>query len=412
MMLLPNELIESIIDLLAYTPKFPDSDYSLKTQFQQATPELHALSVVNWHLRQISLRFLFANIKINSPKYVEMLRDHCYTAILSRYTKTLVISYSLGYSEEGIRILSHLVPNFKQLSCVELRLSNDRIALLDAILAHPTVSSVLVDQLPHESIYDLSKVILRETFLFPPFSLYLERCMNRGMRLACLTLIEPGSSNDKLPHFEGLDGIHIILGFDHISSSWLSALSSTNPSLKEIWLLDCHHVFFAATTITLMSSFFEESQRQNLNEKFAIDCACLHRSTIQDWHVVGLTICTTPASTSLIEILTLIASSFPKLEALTLNLYLCANTFDVDDLADVLACFSSLRVLKLEEAFKRLRSGSRCLPTVCRVNPRRTPNILAAHEASGLSAFTSRVRKKVSSLEAFYIDDTYSDGFL
>ncbi|KAJ3793434.1 hypothetical protein GGU11DRAFT_759949 [Lentinula aff. detonsa] len=299
MMFLPNELLESIIDLLAYNPKFPDSDYSCKTRFQQASPELHALSVVNWHLRQICLRFLFANIQIRS-------------------LKILVISFSFGYSEE---LLVHDLPDFKQLSYVELQSFNISFALLNAILAHPTVSSVLVDQIPHESIYDLSKVILREA---SPSNPDLKRCMDRGMRLTCLMLLQPGSLNDKLPHFEGLEGIHMILGPYHISSSWLSALSSTNPSLKELWLFDYHEMYLGPDTITIMSSFLEEFQRRNLDKKFIIRRACLRRSTVQDWHIIELTICTTSACTSLVEILTLIASSFPKLEALTLDLYLHA----------------------------------------------------------------------------------------
>ncbi|KAJ3711640.1 hypothetical protein DFJ43DRAFT_89324 [Lentinula guzmanii] len=198
--------------------------------------------------------------------------------------------------------------------------------------------------------------------------------MDRGMRLTCLMLLQPGSLNDKLPHFEGLEGIHMILGPYHISSSWLSALSSTNPSLKELWLFDYHEMYLGPDTITIMSSFLEEFQRRNLDKKFIIRRACLRRSTVQDWHIIELTICTTSACTSLVEILTLIASSFPKLEALTLDLYLHAyiGIYDADDLADVLARFSSLRVLYLQGAFKRLRFGGRCLPRVCRADPTST----------------------------------------
>ncbi|KAJ3790383.1 hypothetical protein GGU10DRAFT_419439 [Lentinula aff. detonsa] len=405
---LPNELLHSIIEYLAYIPKLPDSPS--KSQFKCASPELLALSITNWRLRRICLPFLFTNIKIRHIKDARKLKDSC-LVLFRRFTKLLAISHFFSRSEEGTQILCPILPYIERLEWVELRCCSSRSVLLKSILAHPTVSTVLVEQLPDASFHNnLSKMVLEATSISTTISSDLERCLDHGMRLGRLEVLVPGLLNDDLTqrHFAGLEELRLTMGYDHISFSWLSTLSSTHLALETIWLIDDNRHYFSRHTPIFISSFVEESQRQNLSKSYIIERVGLRRATGQyphGWRVMGLTIFTTFASTSLIEILTLISISFPKTETLTLDLDSHKATYDVDDLAAVLARCSSLRVLYLHNVFKRLRFGSRCLPTVCRANSPNTLDILAARAASGLSMFTSRVAKRVLSLDTFYIND-------
>ncbi|KAJ3745667.1 hypothetical protein DFH05DRAFT_1488939, partial [Lentinula detonsa] len=393
-----------IIEYLAYIPKLPDSPS--KSQFKCASPELLALSVTNWRLRRICLPFLFANIKIRHIKDARRLEDF---SLVLKFTTLLAISHFFSRSEEGDRILCPLLPCMKRLEWVELRFCSARSVLLEAILAQPSVSTVLVEQLPDVSLRgNLSKVVHEGASIPTVFSPNLERCLNEGMRLGRLEVLDPGLLNDNFgqKHFAGLEELRLSMRRYSVSFSWLSALSSTHSSLKELWLIDDNRQYFSRHTPVFMSSFVQESQRQDLSKNYIIERVGLRRAQCsQDWRVMSLTIFTTFASTSLVEILTLISTSFPKLETLTLDLDSHKATYDVDDLAAVLGRCSSLRVLYLHNVFKRLRFGSRCLPTVCRANSTSTLDRLAARAASGLSMFTSRVAKKVLSLDTIYIYD-------
>ncbi|KAJ3745662.1 hypothetical protein DFH05DRAFT_1610801 [Lentinula detonsa] len=421
-MSLPNELLHSIIEYLAYIPNLPDSPS--KSQFKCASPELLALSVTNWRLRRICLHFLFANIKIRHIKDARRLEDSS-LVLFEKFTKyvtfdllllplltvlrLLAISHFFSRSEEGDRILCPILPCMKRLEWVELRFCSARGDFLKAILELPSVSTVLVEQLPDASLHDnLSKVLCEGISTTTTLSPDLERCLGQGMRLGRLEVLEPELLDDNFGqrHFAGLEEFRLSMRHYPVSFSWLSALSSTHSSLREVWLIDDNRHYFRRHTPIFISSFVEESQRQDLSKNYIIKRVGLRRGTgqcSQDWCVMSLTIFTTFASTSLLEILTLVSTSFPNLETLTLDLDSHKATYDVDDLAAVLGRCSSLRVLYLHNVFKRLRFGSRCLPTVCHFTS--TLDILAARAASGLSMFTSRVVKKVLSLDTLYIYD-------
>ncbi|KAJ3745661.1 hypothetical protein DFH05DRAFT_1610799 [Lentinula detonsa] len=408
-MSLPNELLNSIIEYLAYIPKLPDSP--CKSQFKCASPELLALSITNWRLRRICLPFLFANIKIRHIKDARNLKDSS-LVLFQKFTKLLAISHFFSRSEEGDQILCPILPHMQRLEWVELRFCSTRSVLLKSILAHPTVSTVLVEQLPDASLHDnLSKIVLEATSISTTISPDLERCLDHGMRLGRLEVLVPELLNDEFTqrHFAGLEELRLSMGRHHISFSWLSTLSATHLALETLWLIDDNRHYFNRHTPTFISSFVEESQRQDLSKNYIIKRVGLRRGTgqcSQDSHVIGLTIFTTFASTSLVEILTLISTSFPKLETLTLNLDSHKATYDVDKLAAVFARFSSLRVLYLHKVFKRLRFGSRrCVRPVRCVDRTSVLDTTAARAESGLLWFISRVAKRASSLDAIYIDD-------
>ncbi|KAJ3818052.1 hypothetical protein F5880DRAFT_1617710 [Lentinula raphanica] len=122
---------------------------------------------------------------------------------------------------------------------------------------------------------------------------------------------------------------------------------------------------------------------------------------------MGLTLQTTSESTSLIEILALVASSFPKLETFTLNLESHKATYHVNNLAAVFRQFLSLRTLSLYEVYKRLTFGSDDFPPLVRqVHLTNSVKVKLARAETGLLWFSSQVAKAARTLDAIYIDET------
>ncbi|KAJ3966456.1 hypothetical protein EV361DRAFT_935156, partial [Lentinula raphanica] len=156
------------------------------------------------------------------------------------------------------------------------------------------------------------------------------------MRLASLKLESHlGSLNGSQVTSQNLFGLKEIqadMGDGLLQSSWLSVLSATHPNLSEFWLLNERHRSAHRTT-PFLSSFLEESHRRDLRKFFFIEEVGLRRAlgrSSQGWYVMKLILKTTESST-------FAASSFPKLEVLTLNLGLHKAMYDIGDLASVLA---------------------------------------------------------------------------
>ncbi|KAJ3821729.1 hypothetical protein F5880DRAFT_1580022 [Lentinula raphanica] len=155
---LPNELFYCIIEYIAYAPQLPDKATDLgfrpfiRTLFKRASPELLALSVASTQLHQICLPFLLANIRIWNGSDVRRLeRD---LVICAKFTKTLVLNGFWNFSRDQEDIISQIVPQLEQLSIVQLpdRWDESKSDLPKIILAHPTVTSVVVHGIPKWSL--------------------------------------------------------------------------------------------------------------------------------------------------------------------------------------------------------------------------------------------------------------------
>ncbi|KAJ3836711.1 hypothetical protein F5878DRAFT_662745 [Lentinula raphanica] len=412
---LPSELLHHIIEYIAYRPIFPEAQS--RSLLKIPSPELRALSAANWQLHELCLPFLFAHIQVRHDEDVKKLEQHI--ALLSRFTRIFVVSaLAIGFSETGYQIISRILPQLEQLLYVELQKWHHGTGLLRTILAHPTVTSVLVYRLPDESICndDLSKVMLIHETSNWAFSPDADKYLNQGMKLLSLDF----STTEKLgsKRFSGLQEIRLRMGYDPVSLSLLSVLSSTHSTLNELWLNDIRtlNVLSAHDTPPFISSFVEESQRQGLDKFLFIERVGLRRSIgpSQEWYVMGLSLRTTPASNSLIEILMLVASSFPNLEDFNLNLYTHDAKYDIDDFVSVLAHFASLRVVHLHRIFDRLSfaSGSaNWMPPVGRVDSHTEAfNELAARAKRGLMLLVARLAKQIRTLDFIYIDDRGSES--
>ncbi|KAJ3740024.1 hypothetical protein EV360DRAFT_90439 [Lentinula raphanica] len=174
------------------------------------------------------------------------------------------------------------------------------------------------------------------------------------MKLSCIEFYAPdlldtefGSST--LPGLEEVT-IHLHNTDFPISFSWLSVLSSNHPTLNQLCLLDEESCYLNLHTPPFISSFEEKSVRQDLKRGFDVQRIGLRRAigpSSQEWFVMAITLTATTATTSLIQMLALVASSFPRLETLTLNLDLHEATYDTIELVSVLTQFTSLRTVFL-----------------------------------------------------------------
>ncbi|KAJ3711033.1 hypothetical protein C8R42DRAFT_648443 [Lentinula raphanica] len=403
---LPNELLHSIVDYIAYKPKLPESGEYTNTSslVRDASPQLLALSVANWPLRQICLPFLFANIRIRRSGYVHVQKLAENLVLFSRYTKTLFIRGFYSESEEWA--ISQIVSQLAQLLYVELHGCHRRTFLLKTLLAHPTVTSILVDSLPAQSVCNanLSKVIFNRAWM--TIHPDIENYLNQGMRVNCLQIEYEHEMGSKI--FPGLKVIRMFVGTAPISSSFLSVLPSTHPTLTDIWLIGRGHLIRHRPLFIF--SFIEECERQSLITYLTIERVGIRRDRGQSpskWFVMGLTLQTTSESTSLIEILALVASSFPKLKTFTLNLESHKATYHVNNLAAVFRQFLSLRTLSLYEVYKRLTFGSNDFPPLVRqVHLTNSVEVKLARAETGLLWFSSQVAKAARTLDAIYIDET------
>ncbi|KAJ3830247.1 hypothetical protein F5880DRAFT_1516208 [Lentinula raphanica] len=407
---LPNEILHTIINYAAYDSLSRDASYL----FKYATLELRVLSVVNWRLRHLCLPFLFANIKITDTKDAEKLEK--YLALLSKFTLVMMIYGQTSVSET---ILSRNIPQFERLSCVDMRLRNSdgRTVLLKTVLAQPTVTVVLVDSLPDKSMCndDLSKVLLRSIDQYDAFSPRLQPYLNRGIRVNSLEILEPRGLDEVVnrsdfPVLSGLKKIQLFVRNNPLPTSFLSKLLSTHPTFNELLLLEypqlsqsVHH------TPPFISSFVKESQRHKFIEHFVFTHLVFRRGSIgqstHEWYVMDLALNAISADMSLVEMLARVASSFPQLKKLTLNLNRHQATYHINDLAPVFGHFSSLQSLHLFMLYRRLDFGNTEFPPLIRTSgATNSDDAKLARVETGLLWFASWVAREARNLDYIFTD--------
>ncbi|KAJ3968706.1 hypothetical protein EV361DRAFT_964659 [Lentinula raphanica] len=345
-----------------------------------------------------------------------------YIGLFSKFTKVLVIG--IFHMQPGTmdQLISQILPRSEQLSEVELQSCCTRIVLLRAILARPTVTSILVHELPDPSMCDkdLSRIILSQhSDLIFSLDYKFEPYLSRGMRLNRVEIFGSLDTQFQSKILSGLTEMTIHMDIIPNSFSWLPLFSSTHPNLGEVWLLNVRQYFFAHDAPLFLSSLIKGLQERELYIFYNIAQVGLRRAVgqpSQGWYVMGLTLTTTIASTSLIEVLMLVASLFPKLKVFTLNLSLHNMRYEIDDLVSALAQFPSLRVVYLNDVFYWLDfdSGNKKTTLVVTVEPVKSLvdvfRELRAHYESGLSLFTSCLAEQVRSLDSVHINDKGYDS--
>ncbi|KAE9406388.1 hypothetical protein BT96DRAFT_1014896 [Gymnopus androsaceus JB14] len=414
-MLLPEELVHDIFSYLAYHPELRKQCEPPELQFEPDSTDILSLSLVNRRLRRISLPFLFASLRIKGLKDVKKLRDH--GPLFSKYTKMLILRMLFLLDKEGAEILRQSIPHLKRLSCIDVR-SELSIALLSALHEHPSVSTILVAsmrKLPKGSAqFDLSKVVLKQSELVDPSHCWLAPKMERGMKVSQLLIRHPELFTDEfgLRTFNGLCELDLLMSYLPVTVSWLPEFTAAHPNLKKIRFIYERKDFFSCHKLPFISSFVEEACNKHLSDAYYITRLSITRPAIcstsaQEWRATGLTII---IKSSLIEILSLLYSSFPEIQTLVLGFEgkSTRESYYIDDVIAILRLFSSLEILGLHCSFKRLDFGRRkpwrALAHVGNTDQLEAPSAADIAEG-GIFWYTSRIAQRIPSLQAFDIHE-------
>lgn len=235
--------------------------------------------------------------------------------------RTLILKSLFHSRDDEIELLCKSFPLMKQLSCVDIRVKC--ITLISPLNKHHRVSTILfpsISELPEGSaLFDLSKVVLKEVALGHPSWSALAPRLARGLKVLQLVVHQPELITDEfaLRTFRGLCELDLLLDQLPIPMSWFPKFTSAHPSLRKIRFIDHSKQFFNRHPLPFISSFVEEVRNKQLYAAFSITHLSISRLTSSsEWLVTGLMI---TIESSLIEILSLLNSSFPGIWTLTLK---------------------------------------------------------------------------------------------
>ncbi|KAJ3712921.1 hypothetical protein C8R42DRAFT_647336 [Lentinula raphanica] len=297
--LLPNELLHSIIEYIAYTPIMPmlplESDsFSNSPSHYCPSHEVLALSILDWRLCRVCLPFLFKKIKVRDGEDAEKMKD--YPVLFAKFTQTLAIGPFDALTMQDDEAISWILPQLEHLAYVELQqsLGHDRTILLRKLPVHPTVISVLAYLSCFENLWKSlrisgkpgkPKLLGGVSRLSGPKVFFLMKLEHLNILLSFDDQLSesniPTSFESQLiksKMFSRLKELHITMS-DAVSSSFLSALLSTYPTLKELWqVVDQYRHQFDDHTPLCISSFIKKSQWPYLTEHALIWHIGLHRA--------------------------------------------------------------------------------------------------------------------------------------
>ncbi|KAJ3809192.1 hypothetical protein F5876DRAFT_66679 [Lentinula aff. lateritia] len=405
---LPEELLEMLIQDLAYAPVYPFNSLS-SARCKRVSSELIALSVVHRQLRRISLPFLFAFVTLKHLKDVE------------GFLQTCLVNPTLGSTIRVIKLDVYFrsKDGHEELSCIDLQDFTSSVSLLNTVNQHPSISTMIVDSLddllgslpPPLSSLDLSKVVVECGYTSQPS---LETSYARGLRVYQLIVPQPELLKQEFgdSRFQGLHEISLAMNRLPIFLEWLPRLASTHPQLKNVIFVDMSNSKkqYTSETIPFILPFIEKSSQQGLDTTFNITRLVISRTqcgslSATEWRVTELIM---NVQSSLFMILSLVASCFPYLHTLGVGI-LRKIRCNVDELVAVLASFRLLRVLKPARLFKNLRSPDekvhlpwkpfRHIDKIHRVRR------LGARAEVRLYWYMSLISKGLPSLEAVYVEE-------
>ncbi|KIK64974.1 hypothetical protein GYMLUDRAFT_56471 [Collybiopsis luxurians FD-317 M1] len=413
---LPNELLNHICEDLSDEPPLPDWLLELP-KIRCASSDIVSFSCVNSRLRQICLPFLFAYLRVNNVQDAQNFKSFCTdNTVCLRLARMLTLT---GLCQEEAEITYTLLPKFKRLVCVDLRNLNNGFDFVRQMSEHPTISTVLVElytppelsalhgspsvSWPSSTGLDPSKVVLSHLRLElshpnPDFPL-------NEMKVATLYIkdLERLDEDFGSRFFNGLRELTLSparLINRPVSFSWLSTFTSAHPHLHKIRLNTPTRISYMPS----ISAFFDESIRMGLKQDLCIFNLTLSRAKIdaqstQQWQVTEMYL--SPRA-RLVEILTLVSSSFSSIENLAIDLLYRKDIYNVEDVLSALSHFPSLRVVDLLHTFNQLRfedglsyDGELDNLEVCiDINKK------------GLIQCASRLAKATTCLESLYVKET------
>ncbi|KAF5392028.1 hypothetical protein D9757_003274 [Collybiopsis confluens] len=313
-----------------------------------------------------------------------------------------VVWFPVRRAEE--HLLCQTLPYLIRLTSMDLSEMRPTSTLLHAILEKSTVATVLMSRLrlPVKPLrFDMSKVVLRQVALTRH-----DRCpeldehLRRGIKVAKVELYEFDmlEAIAALPSFEGLEEI-VFKHFEAASCQGLPDLTSAHPHLRKLWVIN--EALDANLSPSFIQSFSNEALSQDLSKHFRITKIGLSRHSCHVWCITSLTIVATFASHSLIGILSLVASHFPAIEDLALDLGKHKYAYPLLPLRP----FYCLRTLHLISVFRRLKLEDKRWSPLRPLTKSTSFERLAVDAEAGLTWFISHLAKELVPLEAFHVTE-------
>ncbi|KAF5392135.1 hypothetical protein D9757_003222 [Collybiopsis confluens] len=400
---LPNELLSSVAEYIADT--FTVTEPSPYCHFQPVPSDLISLSLVSSRWRRICLPFLFARVKFTARK-IKKFKIFCSRNPLSSSLIRSIHPHRFPVHRAEEHLLCQTLPYLIRLTSMDLSEMTPTSTLLHAILEKSTVATVLMSRfrLPAKPLrFDMSKLVLRQVVLTQQ-----DRCpeldehLRRGLKVAKVELygFDMLEGIAALPSFQGLEEI-VFKRFKSASCQGLPDLTSTHPRLRKLWLIN--EGLSANLSPSFIQSFSNEALSQDLSKHFRITKIGLSRHSCHVWCITSLTLVTTFASHSLIGILSLVASHFPAIEDLALDLDGHKYAYSLDDLVAALRPFYCLRTLHLISVFRRLKLEDKRWSPLRPLTKNTSTERLAVNAEAGLTWFISQLAKELVPLEAFYV---------
>ncbi|KAJ3764661.1 hypothetical protein FB446DRAFT_710138, partial [Lentinula raphanica] len=314
------------------------------------------------------------------------------------------------------QLLPQLLPCLSNLSCLLTITVKIDTELLHALQRHPSATMVITSfsRLPGEMVHsDLGKVILKTLRISggdeSKYQPRIARLRESSIRLEQLVVHRAGFLKEPFGNnrFHGLVELELKMVVDSTDLAWLSTFIFAHPYLRKISFTDFHYTYFENNTAFMfIDPFIKGIAQEGLTSAsyvkgFAItrDISKLSTEALHHWCVTGLFL---HILGSLVQVLRLASSMFPKISVLTIDNAPCT----VDELTTSLRRFSSLSIVSLLYTFQRMDFGSD--------EPWRDPSIVEVYEGSLLGPVatefamvwcTSRIAKLIPSIQAFYIEE-------
>ncbi|KIK64971.1 hypothetical protein GYMLUDRAFT_82966 [Collybiopsis luxurians FD-317 M1] len=372
----PEELLDSICRELSCEHPLPVY-WVPQLRITRSSPALRSPSLVDRRLRRICLPLSFAYLFIED---LAGFAKFCFAnPVCLQFARML--TFGISFYRGWDKTLRRLLPSFRKLTCIDLGGQSRLFTpdLFQFILELPTVSTVILREMATESSeisfsdqycdiisfdwdaltskVDVSKVVLVDLYLdlFHP----QREFPSDGMKIIALNISDPEELDEGFGSriFNGLYELALQLQAQPVSFTWLPTFIAAHPHLHEIRLSDPERSSHVPSSI---SPFFNEVDRLGLQQHLKITSLYLSRvkaelQSAQQWHVAQVSL--KARNSRLLEILSLLSSSFPSIKNFSINLEKHRSIYSLDDIIAAFSHFHFVQNLRFEHIFHCLEFG-------------------------------------------------------
>ncbi|KAF5368126.1 hypothetical protein D9757_011570 [Collybiopsis confluens] len=425
---LPEELLHSIVESLAFQSVPPDSEFP-EFELRHVSSELLSISLTTKQLRRICLPLLFGYTILRDPELINIDRS------MWKLTKMLSL-YGFSSSKDQ-SLLSELLPRLSALVWIDLRgIRSPSAEFLNALQKQKPMVKLLarhISVLPKTFHLKASQIVLLELDCCEGNNSWRENWLAQGMSAIQVRTLLSHCLEANFGHREVFHALQrIVLEMRSVPftlSPWLSQVAVDYPLLFQVKLV-CPQLLSGPSGYipydysSVLSYFVNNLPRERI-DGFHIDSIIVSRmregSThvhtlshllhpLQTWHVTEVRIRLKPSATSalslsLIKMLLLINKSCPDLDTLAINLQPDElYEYDPNELVSVLGSFHSLQTIHLAHLAIIGEEVELPYPRTAGYG-KTTLDMLGAKANSKFHLFLSNLSSSIPSLRVLYLKE-------